>query len=122
MTTDGKFFRCGGTRFYFKGVTYGTFRPREEDGARFPDRNTIKRDLAAIDAAGFTVLRTYTVPPVDLLEIAADFGLKVLAGVFYPDWRYLVGTSRRQRRGVATQARSEVIAATRRLAGIDHLI
>ena len=41
--------------------------------------------------AGFTVVRTYTAPPDDVVELAGDWGLRILAGVFYPDWRYSVG-------------------------------
>src|SRR5207237_501163 len=53
---DGKHFSARGRRFAFRGVTYGTFRPRE-DGARFPERGPAKLDLAAMADAGFTVVR-----------------------------------------------------------------
>lgn len=122
VTTDGKFFQLRDERFAFRGVTYGTFRPRSTDEARFPDRERIKRDFAAMNAAGFTVVRTYTMPPDDLLDAAADWDLRVLAGVFYPDWRYLVGLSGRQRRQVAADARSEVQANARRLAGNEQVL
>src|SRR4051794_37919461 len=59
---DGKFFSAAGERFEFRGVTYGTFAPRE-DGALFPERERLERDLASMRAAGFTVVRTYTLPP-----------------------------------------------------------
>jgi glycosyltransferase involved in cell wall biosynthesis len=122
VTTDGKFFRLGEDRFPFRGVTYGTFQPRPTDAARFPDRERVKHDFAAMNAAGFTVVRTYTVPPDDVLEAAADWNLRVLAGVFYPDWRYLVGLSARQRRRVAADARIEVRAVARRLAGNNQVL
>lgn len=122
VTTNGKFFRLGKERFPFRGVTYGTFQPRPTGAERFPDREQVKRDFAAMNAAGFTVVRTYTVPPDDVLEAAADWNLRVLAGIFYPDWRYLVGLSAWQRRRVAADARSEVRAAARRLAGNDQVL
>jgi len=78
---DGKFFATGGDRFDFRGVTYGTFAPRS-DGALFPERDRLERDLATMRAAGFTVVRTYTLPTDDLLEAAAGNGLRVLAGLF----------------------------------------
>ncbi|HEX6460176.1 MAG TPA: glycosyltransferase [Thermoleophilaceae bacterium] len=118
---DGKFFATGDVRFQFRGVTYGTFAPRR-DGAQFPEREQLERDFAAIQRAGFTVVRTYTPPPEDLLELASAHGLRVLAGVFYPDWRYLLGGSRRQTRQVAREARREVRTAARRLAGNEQIL
>jgi O-antigen biosynthesis protein len=115
VEVDGKFFAAGGERFEFRGVTYGTFGPRS-DGALFPEREQLERDLAMMRAAGFSVVRTYTLPPEDLLEVASGYGLRVLAGVFYPDWRYLLGGSRRASRRVAREAHREVRAAARRLA------
>ena len=117
---DGKFFAAGEERFEFRGVTYGTFAPRS-DGALFPERDQLGVDLASMREAGFSVVRTYTVPTDDLLEVAAENGLRVLAGVFYPDWRYLLGSSRREARRVAREARREVREAAHRLAG-DHRI
>jgi O-antigen biosynthesis protein len=121
VTIDGKQFAVGGDRFLYRGVTYGTFRPRLGDDARFPDRAVIKSDFASMREAGFTVVRTYTAPPDDLLELAAEWDLRVLAGVFYPDWRYMVGASRRQLRGVARDAREAVRSAARRLASNPHV-
>ncbi|MEY2449867.1 MAG: hypothetical protein QOH79_3343 [Acidimicrobiaceae bacterium] len=121
VAIDGKQFALDGQRFAFRGVTYGTFKPRS-DGARFPDRDRMKHDLAAMSAAGFTVVRTYTPPPDDLLDLAADWGLRVMAGVFYPDWRYLVGDGRNARRGVARQARLDVAETALRLAGREQVL
>ncbi|MFL6238976.1 MAG: glycosyltransferase [Actinomycetes bacterium] len=122
VQTDGKFFRLGERRFAFNGVTYGTFQPRASDGARFPERDTVKHDLEAMSEAGFTVLRTYTTPPDDVLDVAADWDLRVLAGVFFPDWRYLVGTSSRERRRIAAEAQRTVREAARRLAGNEQVL
>lgn len=118
---DGKFFVLDGNRFPFRGVTYGTFRPRR-DGARFPERHQAKRDLAAMRERGFTVLRTYTAPPDDIVELAADWRLRVVVGVFYQDWRYLVGASRRQTRRAMRDAGEEVRTAARRFAGNEHVM
>jgi len=122
VATDGKFFRAGAVRFPFRGVTYGTFMPRSSDGARFPERERMARDLDAIAESGFTVVRTYTPPPHDLLDLVAERGLKVLAGAFYLDWRYLVGASVRQTRRVAVDARSEVARVARELAGRPEVL
>jgi len=116
ISVDGKQFACGDDRFRFHGVTYGTFRPRE-DGARYPDRQEVKRDFASMAQAGFTVVRTYTPPPDDVVDLAADWGIRLLVDVFYPDWRYLVGISRQDRRQMIGDAKAEVQRVTRRFAG-----
>lgn len=118
---DGKHFAAGDERFHLRGVTYGTFAPRD-DGARFPPRDVLKRDFAAIAEAGFTTVRTYTPPPDDVLELASDWGLKLLAGVFWPDWRYVVGRSGRELREVRRAAEAETRAQARRLAGCEQVL
>lgn len=122
VRVDGKQFALGDDRFQFRGVTYGTFAPRGQDGARFPETDQVKRDLSAIADSGFTVVRTYTAPPDDLLELAGEFELKVMAGVFWPDWRYLVGSSRSEVRRVTREARAEVELQAKRLAGRDEVL
>jgi glycosyltransferase involved in cell wall biosynthesis len=121
VRVDGKLFAAGLDRFEFRGVTYGTFAPRP-DGALFPDREVMRRDLGEMRDAGFTVVRTYSVPPDDLLDVASDRGLRVLAGVFYPDWRYLLGGSRRENRRVAREATREVRRAASRFAGSEQIL
>jgi glycosyltransferase involved in cell wall biosynthesis len=116
ISADGKFFSCGERRFQFQGVTYGTFRQRA-DGALFPGSDVLADDMAQIAQAGFTVVRTYTPPPADLLEHAAVNGLHVFAGAFFEDWRYLLGNSRRERVRMARRARQSVRDAVRGLAG-----
>lgn len=115
---DGKFFTVDGQRFPFRGVTYGTFGPRD-DSALFPPCRRIRSDFAAMRNSGFDVVRTYTEPPEDVLELAAEGGLRLFAGVHWNDWRYLCGASHRQQRQVARQACQEVADAARRLAGND---
>jgi O-antigen biosynthesis protein len=121
VRVDGKFFTLGGQRFHFRGITYGTFA-RRTDGARFREREQVKLDFAAMREAGFSVVRTYTTPPEDVVDLAADWGLHLLVGIFYPDWRYLVGSSRREQRRVAREARAEVREAARRLAGHEQVL
>jgi O-antigen biosynthesis protein len=121
VRVDGKFFAAGDERFLFRGVTYGTFEPRP-DGALFPSRDQMQDDLAAMREVGFTVVRTYTLPPEELIEIAGEQGMRILAGVFYPDWRYLLGGSRREQRRVAREARREVRDAARRLSGDPRIL
>src|ERR1700752_3713752 len=109
IRVDGKHFAVGTKRFSFRGVTYGTFAPRD-DGNQFPTRELAKQDFSAMSDAGFTVVRTYTAPPPDIVDLAADWGLCLLVGAFYPDWRYLVGAGRRDRVRMAREARAKVRA------------
>lgn len=121
VTVDGKQFAVDGARFRFAGVTYGTFAARD-DGALFPDTGRVRSDFADMAARGFTVVRTYTVPPPDVIEAAAAAGLRILAGVFWPDWRYLTESSRREQRRIAADARAVVRDAALALAGNDTVL
>jgi GT2 family glycosyltransferase len=76
----GKFLFIGETKFWLKGVTYGTFRPRADD-TQFPEDEIIDRDFAAIAASGFNTVRTYTPPPQSLLDLAQHHGLRVMVGL-----------------------------------------
>jgi GT2 family glycosyltransferase len=76
----GKFFFVGDEKFYVKGATYGPFGPRPH-GAQFPEQDMVARDFALMREAGINTVRVFTVPPLWLLDIAADAGLRVLVGV-----------------------------------------
>lgn len=82
----GKFLAAGGEKIYVRGVTYGTFRPRN-GGCEFPEREVVERDFAHMAAAGANSVRTYTVPPRWLLDAAQNAGLYVMVGV--PAERYI---------------------------------
>ncbi|MEJ7892344.1 MAG: glycosyltransferase [Solirubrobacteraceae bacterium] len=75
----GKFLYRDGRKFYVCGVTYGPFRPGP-DGEPY-DAEAVERDFTQIAACGFNALRTYTPPPVWLLDAAQRHGLLVLAGL-----------------------------------------
>jgi len=68
-------------------------------------------------ASGFTVVRTYTPPPSDMLEAAAEFGLRVLAGLSYQDWRYIVGGGSIDREAVRKDARDAAAAFAKSVVG-----
>jgi GT2 family glycosyltransferase len=121
VTTDGKHFAAGGARFRFAGVTYGTFAARP-DGELYPDTGQVLRDFWDMAGHGLTVVRTYTPPPDDVVAAAADHDLRLLSDVFYPDWRYLVTSGRREQRRITRDACEAVAAATRRLAGCEQVL
>ena len=118
---EGKQFALAGKRFAFRGVTYGTFEARD-DGHRFPMVDRVKTDFESMNEAGFSVVRTYTTPPEDVIGLAADWDLKLLAGAFWLDWRYLIGASGRDLHRVAREARQEVRETARRLAGCEQIV
>ena len=76
----GKFVYRGSKKLYVKGVTYGTFRPND-DGQEFHDRKVVAADFAAMAKHGVNSVRTYTVPPRWLLDLAGERGLSVLVGI-----------------------------------------
>jgi glycosyltransferase involved in cell wall biosynthesis/exo-beta-1,3-glucanase (GH17 family) len=115
VVADGRRLTVAGAPFRVHGVTYGSFRARR-DGQLFPEAPRIREDLRAIADAGLNTVRTYTVPPEDLLDTAGEFGLRVLAGIDYADWR-LQGTGRAAHRAVLGAGLRAVDEAVARLAG-----
>ena len=109
-SAPGKFLYAGGQKLWVKGVTYGTFRPGGPDDALFPLPAIVKRDFAQIAGAGFNTVRTYTSPPPWLLDVAADNGLSVLAGLCVAAARDVSGRSaaRAQHRAHAAGDRAPV--------------
>jgi GT2 family glycosyltransferase len=83
IVAGGKFLRVSGEDFLVRGVAYGTFAPRA-DGHQFPEQDQVRRDFRLMRGAGINTVRTYLIPPSDVLDIAAENGLRVMAGVNWP--------------------------------------
>src|SRR5258705_13975037 len=77
LSVRGKFLFAGEEKLYLRGVTYGTFRPRE-DGHQFPEEAVVASDFAQMAAHGVNAVRTYTTPPRWLLDRAWENRLLVL--------------------------------------------
>jgi len=77
---DGKFVYAGAEKLYLRGVTYGDFR-EAADGCHFPAPSIVEADFAAMAANGINLVRTYTVPPPWLLDLAASAGLWLMVGI-----------------------------------------
>ncbi len=121
VTTHGKHLALGGDPFRVRGVTYGSFLPRI-DGQPFPERPQLKKDLAAMAAVGLNTVRTYTLPPTELLDIAAEVGLRVLVGLHYHDWRDEPSPGRAGRRRIADAGRRAVEEAMARCGGRPEVL
>ena len=80
IRVSGKFFFAGDEKFFVKGVTYGPF-PVGSHGKQFPECDVVVRDFRMMAEMGATVVRLFTVPPVWLLDRAAEAGLRVLVGL-----------------------------------------
>ena len=76
----GKFIFTGGKKLYIRGVTYGTFQG-DEGGAGYPSPEIVERDFSQMAATGVNAVRTYTVPPRWLLDLALRHGLRVMVGL-----------------------------------------
>ncbi|HXI71491.1 MAG TPA: glycosyltransferase [Verrucomicrobiae bacterium] len=76
----GKAIFVGENKLFVRGVTYGTFRP-DAGGGQFPVREAVERDFALMAANGVNSVRTYTVPPRWLLDVAQQHGLFVMVGL-----------------------------------------
>ena len=76
----GKFLYVNNKKFYAKGVTFGTFKPLE-DGSQFPKAADVEKDFMMMAEHGFNCVRTYTVPPQYLLDIALQYNLKIMIGL-----------------------------------------
>lgn len=87
VEVEGRHLRLNEERFAVRGTAYGPFAPRS-DGARYPEAALLQADLEAMAATGLNTIRTFDVPPADLLNAAAEVGLRVLVGLDYPDWRF----------------------------------
>jgi glycosyltransferase involved in cell wall biosynthesis len=115
VTTDGKFLRVGDSPFRVRGATYGSFRARK-DGALFPEREQAARDFHLMAAAGLTTVRTYALPPDDVLDLAEDAGLRLIVGLSYHDWRMEPQPGRAARRRILAAGRAAVAEAVERCA------
>ena len=109
--TQGKFLDVGDSRLWVRGVTYGTFRPGS-DGTPFPERDVVDRDFAAMAAAGFNAVRTYTAPPSWLLDAAMRAGLRVLAGLSWTNHIAFLDDRRRVRE-IVSQVRADAARCAR---------
>jgi len=106
----GKFIFVGDQKLFIKGVTYGTFCSNNQ-GEPFPEPEIVEHDFAQIAAHGMNAVRTYTFPPIWLLDIAYRYHLQVIAGLpweqhiaFLDDRQYIQQIEERVRAGARSVA------------------
>lgn len=76
----GRSFCLDSEKFFLKGVTYGPFALSRK-GVPFPEAPIVELDFALMSELGVNTLRTFTPPPNWLLDSAAAYGLRVIAGI-----------------------------------------
>ena len=109
---EGKFLHADGQRLLVKGVTYGTFAP-DSDGFQFPPVQQIAKDFGLMAGLGVNTVRVYTPPRRELLDAAAEHGLRVMVGL---PWSQHVAFL--DDRKLQNQIRREITESVRQFA--DH--
>ncbi|HUH06345.1 MAG TPA: glycosyltransferase [Egibacteraceae bacterium] len=116
VQVNGKHLSAGAQPHRVAGVTYGSFA-RRFDGAPFPERATMKHDFAAMADLGLNTVRVYDLPPAEMLDIADEFGLRLIVGLHYRDWTMEPHAGRRSARRIADAGIRAIDLAMERLAG-----
>jgi GT2 family glycosyltransferase len=102
----GRSILLGETKFHVRGVTYGTFRPRE-DGSLFPEREQVRADFEGMVDAGANCVRTYVPPPTWFLDLAQECGVHVMVGLSWEQHVAFLDDPGRAR-GIADRVRDQV--------------
>jgi GT2 family glycosyltransferase len=77
---QGKFLYVGEEKLFICGTAYGAFPPNSA-GDQFPEPSQVESDFALMRQAGINTILTYTVPPLSLLDQAAEHSLRVIVNV-----------------------------------------
>jgi glycosyltransferase involved in cell wall biosynthesis len=110
------FLREGERKFFVRGVSYGPFRPGPT-GEPFPEKSAMERDFALLRELGANTLRIYHVPPQSICQLAAEFGLRLLVGVPWPQHLRFLDT-----REARDDIRRRVREAAEKLRGVPNLL
>lgn len=68
--------------FFVKGIGYSPFRPKENPREKKIDMQQHRHDFKAIRKAGFNTLRTWSPLTLEELELARQYGLMVIQGMW----------------------------------------
>lgn len=81
IEAKGKFLFDGQSKCRVRGVTYGPFQPDPDTGCEYHSAQHVATDFALMAGNGINAIRTYTVPPLWLLDAAESAGLRVMVGI-----------------------------------------
>src|SRR5258706_5790076 len=110
VVVDGKFFRAGAMKFHAKGVTYGPFAPNAQN-EMFASPEQTARDFQQIQELGANLLRVYYAPPIWLLDLAAQYQLRVFIDIPWP--KHLCFLDSQRSRDEARQTVQMAVAASK---------
>jgi len=108
ISIKGKFLYAGKQKFYVKGVTYGTFKP-DESNNQFPQQSIVEKDFFLMSQQVLNSVRTYTIPPKYLLDIAQKYKLKVMVGLPWEQHITFLDTVKR-RKNIIHRVKEGVLA------------
>jgi GT2 family glycosyltransferase len=77
--THGRSILLGEQKLHVRGVTYGTFA--ECEGFSLPRADRARRDFAQMVEVGVNAVRVYEPPPIWFLDMALEFGMRVMVGL-----------------------------------------
>src|SRR3954454_25327165 len=80
VRVNGRFMAAGQQKASVRGVTYGPFA-ETGSGREFGNKSRVLRDFEQMLSANVNAIRTYTVPPLWLLDAAERSGLRVMVGI-----------------------------------------
>ncbi len=82
VRTRAKFFFQSDYKFFLKGVTYGTFAP-DADGFYVGPPEKAGVDFSMMREAGVNGVRVYHAPPKWFLDLAYEFGIRVMVTLWW---------------------------------------
>ena len=96
-----KFFFEGTQKWFIKGVTYGPFAP-DAEGDFVGEPQKARRDFALMREMGINLLRVYHVPPRWFLDVAREFGMRVLISIPWAEHVEFLNNAKIRRQVVET--------------------
>lgn len=105
IAVRGKLLYHGSDVFYVRGTTYGPFAPGP-DGCEYHTPEIVRRDFEAMVKAGINSVRTYTPPPLWLLDLASGYGLRLMIGI--PWEQHIAFLTRSRGRAIENKVRTVV--------------
>ena len=91
-----KFFFEGDHKFFLKGVTYGTFAP-DAGGYYVGPPEKARVDLSMMRDVGVNGVRVYHAPPKWFLDLAYEFGIRVMVTLWWGQNVDFLSSGRRRR-------------------------